>query len=827
LYFNMPRRALDLSTLSWQMGQAQRQPFTAQPVDDRARVHEWLPARVPGDVRADLIAAGRIPPVDTPEGIAAGEWVDHSDWWYRAALSEGYGRDDVLVLEADGIDYYSALWLDDRLLATHAGMFSRQSVILPSDMAPGQPQKLAIRLWGAGALPRLANPPWRRAIRSLIKRASPGVEYFPDRMATPKAQFGFGWDFSPRLLSAGIWDDTRLIACRGAYIEDVQVRAEPLTDADPTPVRWRIRLSVQHFEEQALTAEVTVAEYMERASASAAEAERTSSACAPQSRTPFASRHALPAGIGPATHDITFDSPPLPRWWPWDQGEPRLCRVNVRLTSRRGVADEIEVLTGVRTVVRQPLADGSPWRFVINGRPVFIRGANWTPADVLPGRVTADDYARLLGMARAAGINFLRVWGGGVREKAAFWAECDRLGLMAWQEFPLACAFLDHYPRTGGYLAALGAEARGIVQLLRNHPSLVAWCGGNEINAVREVAPLGVLSAAIEAEDGTRPWIASSPSGGDVHQWDVWHGYAPWAGLQDEAPPFMSEFGMQALPDERTLAAMFAGSLPAGLVDPRWAGRKAQVAKLRFYNGGAGDRDLMGAIADTQRVQAAALQAGIEACRLRRETLSADPRGPVAPALLVPDRAPGSVGSAKLSTTGPQPNRPCGGVAFWQFNEPWYAVSWAVVDRAGRPKAAYETVKHSYAPVLIAARFPRRDYRAGCMFVAEIWCANDTALQRESCRTEAWLDGRCVWQRAGITVQPLSATRLGSLAVRLRAAACRAARHAAAPMELILRLLDANGELAINRYDLAVPLPAPRPLSGRLIRWLADRLLGS
>ena len=104
----MSRRILDLSMLPWQFGRVERQPFGAQPIDDRASVTEWLPARVPGDVRADLIAAGRIPPIETPEGIAAGAWVDDYDWWYRAELPGDLTPDEVAILEADGIDYYSA-----------------------------------------------------------------------------------------------------------------------------------------------------------------------------------------------------------------------------------------------------------------------------------------------------------------------------------------------------------------------------------------------------------------------------------------------------------------------------------------------------------------------------------------------------------------------------------------------------------------------------------------------------------------------------------------------------------------------------------------------
>ena len=192
---------------------------------------EWLPARVPGDVRADLIAAGHIPPVETTEGIAAGAWVDDYDWWYRVELPGSLIADEIAILEADGIDYYSAIWLDGQRLATHAGMFARQTVVLsPTLNAPGA-HELAIRVWGGGALPRLPNPPWRRAARWLVGKLNPGTEYFPARMATPKAQFSFGWDFAPRLLSTGIWDDIRLVVTRGAYIEDLWVQAEPLAEA--------------------------------------------------------------------------------------------------------------------------------------------------------------------------------------------------------------------------------------------------------------------------------------------------------------------------------------------------------------------------------------------------------------------------------------------------------------------------------------------------------------------------------------------------------------------------------------------------------------------
>ncbi len=599
----MSRRIKDLSTLAWQIGRVERQPFGLQPVDDRTSVSEWLPARVPGDVRADLIAAGRIPPVETPEGIAAGAWVDDYDWWYRAELPDNLTPDEVAILEADGIDYYSAIWLDDQRLATHAGMFSRQSIILsPRINAPGVAvRELAIRAWGGGALPKQPNPPWRRVIRRLVGKASPGTEYFPDRMATPKAQFSFGWDFSPRLLSTGIWDDIRLVVTRGAYIEDLWVQAEPMLGRggspsgerrsggvlreETAPARFDVRLRVRRWQAGALRAEITVA---------------------PEGFSAPSKQETLDLNLN-LDLNLSLDLPSAHLWWPWDQGEPHLYRVTVRLLDGVGVLDEAAQVVGVRTVTRAAFPDGGKWRWLINGRPVFLRGANWVPADVLPGRVTEADYARLLGMARDAGINFLRVWGGGVREKRAFWDICDRLGIMAWQEFPLACAFLDHYPRNGAYLDVLAAEVRGTVRALRNHPSLIAWCGGNEISPRRERLSLEALAAVLAEEDPARPWIPASPCDGDLHHWQVWHGLAPWTDLAGLDAPFMSEFGLQALPDATTVTEMFPIGAPISLSDPRWVERRAQIEKLRHYAGpeagpltGSGS-GLAAAIAATQR----------------------------------------------------------------------------------------------------------------------------------------------------------------------------------------------------------------------------------
>ncbi len=764
----MTRIVLDLNHINWRFGSAQQQIFASTVQDDRAAVTEWRSATVPGDTRADLIVAGKLPASTDLIPLRESAWVDDCDWWYVASL-EQIPAGLTAVVEADGIDYLSSVWLDHDCLAVHEGMFGRQTVVLPPRINEPGPHELGVRIWGSGALRKGKDGLLRRGVRGFLARTGLGAEYFPDRLNVTKAQFGFGWDFAPRVLTCGIWDDVRLVLARGAYIEDVHAVPEPLDDDDPAPVRWRIRLRVRRFDcGHDLRAEFALSELNEDA--------------------PIARSDTFPLSAADA-QAFTFDAPPLRRWWPWDQGEPRRYRLTARLSDENGPCDEKEVTVGVRTVARERLSTGHPWRFTVNGRHVFLRGANWVPVDILPGTVKPEDYARLVDMAVDAGVNYLRVWGGGLREKAAFYDECDRRGVLVSQEFPLACAFLDHYPRDSEYLNLLEKEATGIVRALRNHPSLLAWCGGNEISPRRERLLLRTIERVLECEDPSRPWIPASPSEGDVHNWDVWHGFAPWQTLAEQTPPFMSEFGLQALPDRETLGA----EMPASLDDPRWAERKLQVDKLRHYLGSAQPLQWPEAVEASQRVQAAVLQTGVEACRLRRE--------------------------------GSGHPQPCGGVAFWQFNEPWVAASWSVVDRAGRSKRAYEMLKRSYTPLLVAARFARKAYQRGDQFEAEVWLVNDAPRAVKLDRITAELDhnqerkdGSPVgFEFGACAISPTSAARVGQISAKL----------AVAPRELRLVCEAEGAVVASNIYDLTVYLPPPQPVLARILRRAADWLLES
>jgi beta-mannosidase len=229
-------------------------------------------------------------------------------------------------------------------------------------------------------------------------------------------------------------------------------------------------------------------------------------------------------------------------WWPNGFGEQRLYR-----------AGDFEV--GFRTV------ELDDYRLVVNGVPVPIRGWNWVPLDVLHGVPRPEKLERLLRLAQRANVNLLRVWGGGLIESEEFYALCDRLGLLVWQEFSQSSSGLESVPSDDpDFVAALAADAREIVPRLRRHPSLAIWGGGNELDADDCNPTLAALRGVVRELDPERAWLATSPVGEkDVH--------GPWEhqGLRKHYEHYdtgtsllHSEFGVEGMTNQRALEELIA-----------------------------------------------------------------------------------------------------------------------------------------------------------------------------------------------------------------------------------------------------------------------------
>ena len=765
------RRTIDLGGSDWDFGcvpsrdqQASDSAEARRPRDDSLTrldtgdihaVREWLPATVPGDVHADLLAAGRIPDPFVDLANQQSQWVDERDWWYRKRFCHTLANDERAFLIFYGIDYIAAVYLDGQLLGYHEGMFSRQVYEVTRLLqSPIESHQLAVRLLGPSHFsPRQLNlleKLWE-AFTAWLPR---GEGAFPERLGFLKSQMGYGWDFAPRLRTVGIWDDVELAVVRSVWIRDVH--AQTIIEEE----RATLSLNIDLDAAQSVSAGVHV-DLRERATGWLA-ATRT-----------FDSM--LPAGEQRISTVLSVTQPKL--WQPWDRGAPHLYDLTVSVTR---VQNESEATLdtycqplGFRKIelARSPEgpATAEPWIFQVNGHREFIRGANWVPLDAMPGRLHRTDYETILDQARAAGVNLLRVWGGGLREKTAFYDLCDEKGILVWQDFPFACAFLGHFRQDTDYLDLIRRECSDIVRQLRHHPSLALWCGGNEFSAWRNRRLVHVLRAVVAEEDGTRPFKPVSPTRGESHNWRVWHGKAAISHYQREKSAMLSEFGLQATPDVDSLRRFISADRlwPPG---DEWTYHNAALEKLFRYAQpllppeidsletlleSKAPHFLEAFVAATQQAQAHGLQVAIEHVRRRKGRT--------------------------------------GGVLFWQLDEPWPSICWSIIDYYGRPKSAYHKVACVYNPVLLSALYPLTRCQPGDQIEIELWGINDLAEPVEHALAEVVLDGAVIFQ-CEASLPPDSSAPIGRISYLPEQP----------PRRLELRLTARTGEvICINEYDLA------------------------
>ena len=235
--------------------------------------------------------------------------------------------------------------------------------------------------------------------------------------------------------------------------------------------------------------------------------------------------------------EVRIESPEL--WWPNGLGEPALHRVELG-----GRAFDV----GFRTV---ELADD--YTLVVNGERTLIRGWNWVPIDALYGVPRREKLERLLRLADDANVNLLRVWGGGLLESDDFYALCDRLGLLVWQEFSQSSSGIESVPaRDDAFVQMLVDDATQIVPRLRHHPSLAIWCGGNELDADDTHPALAGLRDVVRELDPGRAWLPTSPLGEDVHgPWEHQGLHAHTARYDDATAKLYSEFGVEGMTNRR------------------------------------------------------------------------------------------------------------------------------------------------------------------------------------------------------------------------------------------------------------------------------------
>ncbi len=624
--------------------------------DASTRGSTWLPATVPGCVHTDLLRAKKIPDPFHGTNELDLQWIEERDWEYRAdfTVAAPILSADTIELCADGLDTVATVFLNGQKIAATDNMFHAHRWPVKTHLRRGRNE---LRIVFRSALDY---------IRTTRTDFTPPREFndpVGNCVRIRKQQCQFGWDWGPRFVTAGIWRDLRLEASSGNRLTGLrlaQAHADSgrhvalaltpeLATADPKATYW-VTLSLDGL---------TLFE----------------------------------------TADLSFAVPSPRLWWPAGQGDQPLYTVT--LAARDADGNDLGTITkriGLRTIVldQSPDGQGTKFQFLVNGRPVFMKGANWIPVHSFVPALTRADYERDLRAAVAAHMNTVRVWGGGIYESEHFYDICDELGLLVWQDFMFAC---NLYPADDAFLASVRTEAEQQVARLRHRACLAVWCGNNELVQINgaelrdnpayragyEKLFHDLLPAVVTEHDGVTPYWPSSEwrgtfenghahgeKSGDTHFWDVWHARHPVKDYEKWRFRFCSEFGMQSYSSPATNAT-FCPPGQDNVFGPVMENHQKNRAgnqiildyvsrRYRF------PKNQEALITLSQLNQAYCMKVGVE--HYRR---------------LMPH---------------------CMGALYWQLNDCWPVASWSSIEFTGRWKALHHEARRFNAPALASAHVP-------------------------------------------------------------------------------------------------------------------------
>lgn len=637
-----------------------------------------LDAQVPSQIHDDLIRAKKIPDPFWRDQAQQCQWVENYDWCYQKEFDwPADTPDGWQVLECEGLDTFVAIRLNGVEIGRSGNMFIPHRFEVTGKLKKGK---------------NVLEVDFQSHHRALAGKSSD--KYFScfssDRVFARKMQCGFGWDWVHRLVTCGIWRPIRLVRYSQARIEDVYISTPSVQD-DRAEVR--LEISMERRTAQGINGILVLKD----------------------AKGKIAAKKHIEKIDDFSSYSFQLDSPHL--WWPNGHGAQPLYTCAVTLLNAQGdILDEKKIDFGIRTIELDMTPDDTGCGFVlkVNGRPIFCKGGNWVPADPFPARITAKKYQRLISQAARANINMLRCWGGGIYEPAAFWDACNRYGILIMQDFMLACA---DYPEDDlEFMRQLEKEFTLAIKMLRNHPALVLWTGGNELGmnsdpdspySGRKIAEQ-VSGPLCQKLDPNRPFLPTSPWGGKTNNDPAWgesHTSA-WYDtgfllsdmrdyrqrISDCTFRFASESAIVGAPPLHSLRKFMSEEDIFGPDKILWEYR----TKDNPYNGidtmthydmlVKTAEQLYGRTEDPilrlrhmEYVQCEWIRLAMEAAR-RRMFFSS-------------------------------------GLLFWMFNDCWPASGWSMLDYYGFAKAGWYGMKRASEPV-IAALAPAGDH-------VELWMIND------------------------------------------------------------------------------------------------------
>ena len=675
-----------LSIMLWQISSAQesRRIDLCGEWDFRQSGSEhWIRASVPGCVHTDLMSAGLIDDPFYGRNEKSIQWIGEKDWEYRKTFT--ISEDDLLVsnmwVVLEGVDTYADISVNGLPVGTTDNMFRTWRFDISDKLKVGDNQ-LTIRFESVFRhdMPRYLDAPYRLMAWPNNDQSDIWLSLY-----ARKAGYHYGWDWGPRLITAGLhgsvyvesWNDWKIqsVFFKTLSLDKPSARTGKARTAD-------LQADIEVLSDMECDAFITISRGSQKV---------------------CGEKVVLKKGLNSYKLPFTIRNPHL--WWSNGLGKAHMEEFTVRVDACGNTASLTDDI-GIRTaeVIREDDDQGRKMTVRLNGYDVFCKGANWIPIDNFPHMRERRDYAYLLESAALSNMNMIRVWGGGLYESEDFYELCDSLGIMVWQDMAFACGM---FPSDSTYLSNVKEEVKDNVRRLRNHPSLVLWCGNNEneisyfewgwnrtlthdqrIDYEKGLKKLfyDVIPSTVDAEDGTRYYHPTSPvtghsgvpySMGDAHMWSVWKG--GW--VEEYLKPhniarFMSEYGFISYPDMFSMKKFI----------PEWdmyTGSPSMLAHHRAYDDTTRDPNYSDNTICRYMNRYAWVPERFEDYVYMTQWFQAE--------------------AVKVAMEAHRRAKPyCMGTLFWQLNDCWPVVSWSSIDYYGRWKALQYYSRRAYAPVLVS-----------------------------------------------------------------------------------------------------------------------------
>lgn len=618
---------------------------------------QWLPCKIPGTSFTALLENSKIQHPFVSQNEANVQWVSDKEWWFKTIIqiNPEFLVNEHIYLNCPGLDTYCKVFLNDQLIGTAENAFRTWNYDVKSFLKPGA-NELIIKIQSAS---NIADSLYRQ-----LETKLPGEK----RVMVRKPQFQFGWDFGPALESSGITKPISLIAWNTYQLEHVSLHTKAIgTDYAELNLEMDFKSGIDKLQ----SFELEIGNQLFNFD------------CSSQ----FGDNH--------CSQTVVLKNPEL--WWPNGNGHQKLypCKLSILESGQKRLLKSWK--TGIRTITLMNEADqfGSSFYFLVNGRRIFCKGANYIPQDIL--FLKHEHSLRIIDQVVDCNFNMLRIWGGGTYETDAFYEACDEKGIMIWQDFMFACGM---YPGDSTYLTNVALEAEEQVKRLSKYACIALWCGNNENNEGWHrwgwqllISPSNqehiwndyqllfntILPDAVKKHSNFTSYWESSPmygrgdkrftNYGDAHDWGLWHDEMPFEQLEDRVPRFMSEFGFQSLPSLVTLNTISDKSdlqlESKSILNHQKHPRGNKLIKKYISRDFPEPHNFEELIYLNQICQAEGI------CRIIRKHRLSKPY--------------------------------CMGTLYWQLNDCWPGISWSGIDYTGRYKALQHMVKKTYEPLLFMA----------------------------------------------------------------------------------------------------------------------------